>query len=306
MQDNETELNDDLGEEWDDDELDGFADREDFNNQNLSYKPDPEEEEKPEDYNKYGVKSFYRGFKGAEQIAIQLQVLQEEVEKLPDNYEAIKMIRTLKYDYGRLISQNVKSAQWKDQKHAVKVLKNHWRWHEKNLSSEHVFMLVQGMGVPAMDLAELLGVSPAAVTQRVERYRQRQLPSGMDPDTLSDDQKAEYVLDKIYKAATANRIDRESVNAAKVFLELYTKRIERGMIEKWKQVEILAEFFFSRLLPAIHQQLVTSGTRLDIRALCLPLFEEANNEVQAVVTKMTLPNMLPKRKPGRPKKNENQ
>jgi hypothetical protein len=249
------------------------------------------------------IKECYTSFTGAERIHLNLKKLTEEIALIPEAAHLLPLANSLKFDFGRMVSKAFQTVKAHSRKSALNILKNTWKLYEKNPSSELLYMLNKFMGISQTDLAVLTGVSQVAINSRIERYISSLLPNDFDPEGADEDEKADVVMAKLYRVASSNKIDRESINAAKVFLELYNKKVERSAVQKWRQVEIIADFFFSRLVPAIHQELVKAGASLDIRSICLPLFEGVSQEVAYVLDKLRMPE-AGKKKKGRPKKNE--
>ncbi|MCE5334531.1 MAG: hypothetical protein LLG06_08050 [Desulfobacteraceae bacterium] len=251
-------------------------------------------------------KQIYSVFKGADRIAFALKTLAEKLKALseghPEVEEVCAMARAIQYDFGRMLNVATRSTSVEGRVKALNVVKRFWRLNENSVSNEALHFLNVILGIPQTDIGILLGTSTANIGQRIDRYRTSLLPADINPDLMDEDDKAQLVMAKLYRVASSDKADRESINAARVFLELYNKQIERSSVEKWKQIEILADFFFSRLIPAMHQQLTLAGVKLDIRSICLPLFEEAGQELRTVVNKVKFVH-TPKKK-GRPKKND--
>lgn len=255
---------------------------------------------------------------GATKIADRLDTLYK-ISKERNDEELKEHIRILKFEFGRMCTRAAKQTKCNSKAEALAILANDWGWQHKNLGYDIVHLIRTRCDVPAKDLAALLGISEAAVSLGLARHETK---IGEQVRLYEDSEKherADLLMDRIYRYIMDPNfpaMDRDKLNAAKGYIELYNKQLERDTSLTWRQVSLVSDWFFSELLPTLQQQLQSAGAGINIRQICLDLFEKLTGDIREITTKVKLPptgieeikegdkpNLTksgrPKRKPGR-------
>lgn len=250
---------------------------------------------------------------GAPGIVEKLETLLAIGKERQDD-EVYQLARTIKWEFGRLCTIATAQIKSKKKSEALNVIAQDWGWQHKNIGYDIIYLLRTRCEMPVKDLAAILGVSEPAIVQGVQRYTEK---IGEQNKLYEDSEKHEradllmeriyrYIMDPLFPA-----MDRDKLNAAKAYVELYNKQLERDTSLTWRQVSLVSDWFFSELLPTLQQRLQAESASVNIRQICLDLFEKLSGEMKDLSTQIKVPpqpiakdaNEPPKlTKSGRPRK----
>jgi predicted transcriptional regulator len=243
----------------------------------------------PEALGSGGVKNqSLAAMEGSEPIAKKIDQLLKLAKKTGASKDVIDLVISIQRHFLIWVHSRFKVAQTKNYKEALNIVASSWRLDNKNLTSEEIHLLSKRFGIPNVDIALLTGISSAAVGQRIARYEENR-PGGEITEDMSDDEMIAFLKRRLFEACTRDSLDREAINAIKTLIELHKQQIEKDIVTKWKMLAFLDEWFFSHLIPSIHQSLVMAGANIDIRAICLELFEKASTEMRELASRVKLP-----------------
>jgi hypothetical protein len=228
---------------------------------------------------------------GAQGILEKLDKLMAMGKERSDD-ELYALGRTLKWEFGRMCTRATAQVKAKKKSEALTILASDWGWQHKNLGYDIIHLLRTRCDLTAKDLSILLGISESAVIQGVQRYSEK---IGEQTKLYEDSEKherAELLMERIYSYIMDPNfpaMDRDKLNAAKAYVELYNKQLERDTSLTWHQVSMVSDWFFSELLPTLQQRLQAENSSVSVRQICLELFDKLTGDIRELSTKVKLP-----------------
>lgn len=205
----------------------------------------------------------------------------ENFEGIPE--DVAKEVRSLAKHFNRIANQAINIEKVSTKEQAIDIIREVYVLHKKRIENDTVSMLSKVFGFTHDDIGLLVGMSGQAIQQRLRVYDEKLKASVIAMESSDSGERATTVLNRLYNYVMHSEVmDREVVNAAKAYVEMQSKQIERDILVKWKHIEVLSEFFFSRLLPELQMALSAEGSSVSLNPICMRIFDSGVDDLKAI------------------------